>query len=116
MAQPKTGMILIVAAIVLFLGGGTLVGMGVERFLAAGESEKLAAHHLEKSRAAAAAGNIEEATTSGEWAVGSAVDSDRQRSEGTMWTALGGLLVAGSVVLLVLGRRRRRPGGAPAAG
>ena len=125
MAQQKTGMILIIVAIVLFLGGGVLVGMGVERFSAASESDELAEMHLANSMKAAGAGSaetptgdLEGAEAFAEWAVESAETANRQRSEGYMWGGIGAFLVAGSVVLLVVGLRQRRQGGppAPAAG
>jgi hypothetical protein len=109
MASPKSGIALIIAAIVLFLGGGTLVAMGIERFMAASDSEKLADHHLQRGREAMASGVItDEGAMAMEWAASSAQDANRQRGEGTMWGGLGAVLVLGSVALFVVGLRRRR--------
>jgi hypothetical protein len=112
MASPKSGMILILAAVVLFLGGGTLAAMGVERFMAASESEELADYHMKRGREAMAAGSItDEGEASMEWAAASAQDANRQRGEGYTWGGLGAVVVAGSIVLFVVGlRQRRKPG------
>jgi hypothetical protein len=107
MTGRKLGTILILAAIVLFLGGGALVAMGIERFSAATESEELADYHMQRGRAAAE-GDMNEGATSMEWAVQSAADANRQRGEGYTWAGLGAVLVLGSVALLVVGLRRRR--------
>jgi hypothetical protein len=102
-------MLPIIVAIVLFLGGGTLAAMGIERFSAASDSDKLAEHHLQRGREAMASGVItDEGATAMEWAASSAEDADRQRGEGYMWGGLGAVLVLGSVALFVVGLRQRR--------
>ena len=113
MASRKIGMILIVVAIVLFLGGGTVVAMGIERFSAASESEKLSDYHMQRGKAAGAAGDVtEEAATAMEWAADAAAEANRQRGEGYTWGGLGAVVVLGSVALLVVGLRQRRKSGA----
>jgi hypothetical protein len=109
MAGRKSGVALIIVAIVVFLGGGTLVAMGIERFSAASESEALADYHMKRGREAMGGNSItDEGATAMEWAASSAQDANRQRGEGYIWGGLGAVLVLGSVALFVVGLRQRR--------